>query len=229
LGFPEIMLVKIPALLDERQIDAVCSVLRRGDFVDGRNTAGDRAALKKNNQELAPSADTFEALNNVVMTQLVRHPVYLQTAMPAKICAPIYARYTAGMEYGSHIDDSVMGPPGERYRSDISITVFLNPPDEYEGGELCIETPAGDHDIKLPAGHAVLYPSGSFHAVKPVTAGERLVALTWVQSLIRRPDQREILVRLDQARQALGPEDNAEALNRVDLCYANLFRMWAEV
>jgi len=229
LGFPEAMLVKIPALLDQRQLEAVCSVLRRGNFVDGRSSAGDRAALGKNNLELAPSTDDFEALNNVVMTQLVRHPVYLQTALPAKICAPIYARYTAGMEYGSHIDDPVMGAPGERYRADISITVFLNAPEEYEGGELGIQTSAGAYEVKLPAGHAVLYPSGSFHAVRPVTAGERLVALTWVQSLIRRADQREILVQLDQARQALGPGDNAEALNRIDLCYANLFRMWAEV
>lgn len=221
------MLVEIPALLDDRQIEAVCSVLRRGEFVDGRLSAGDRAAASKNNQELAPTADSFEALNNVVMTQLVQHPVYLQAALPSKICAPIYARYTAGMEYGAHIDDPVMGPPGARYRSDIAITVFLNAPGEYQGGELSIETSAGSREIKLPAGHAVLYPAGSYHAVKPVSAGERLVALAWVQSLVRRADQREILVRLSRAREALEEKDT-EALQCIDLCYANLFRMWAE-
>jgi len=223
------MLVKIPALLDQRQLEAVCSVLRRGNFVDGRSSAGDRAALGKNNLELAPSTDDFEALNNVVMTQLVRHPVYLQTALPAKICAPIYARYTAGMEYGSHIDDPVMGPPGARYRSDIAITIFLNAPDDYEGGELAIESPHGPREVKLPAGHAVLYPASSYHAVKPVVSGERLVALTWVQSLVRRADQREILVHLDQAREALASDNQAAILQHVDLSYANLFRMWAEI
>ena len=223
------MLVKIPDLLNSTQLEAVCSVLRQGNFIDGRLSAGKHARANKNNQELAPTQDTFEALNNVVMTQLVQHPLYLQTAMPAKICAPIYARYTSGMEYGGHIDDPVMGPMDSRYRSDISISIFLNPPDEYEGGELCIESSQGSSEIKLPAGHAILYPSTSYHSVKRVTAGERLVAVTWVQSYIRRADQREILVQLDQARESLALEHDNPAFKRVELCYANLFRMWAEV
>ena len=223
------MLVKIPDLLNSTQLEAVCSVLRQSSFVDGKLSAGRHAQVNKNNQELASEQQTFDALNNVVMTQLVQHPVYLQTAMPARICAPIYARYTRGMEYGGHIDDPVMGPLNSRYRSDISISIFLNPPEAYEGGELCIESSQGNSEFKLPAGHAILYPSTSFHAVKPVTAGERLVAVTWVQSYIRRADQREILVQLDQARQSLALEDNNPAFKRVELCYANLFRMWAEV
>jgi PKHD-type hydroxylase len=223
------MLVKIPDLLNATQLEAVCSVLRQSHFVDGRLSAGKHARVNKNNQELAPAQDTFDALNNVVMTQLVQHPLYLQTAMPARICAPIYARYTSGMEYGGHIDDPIMGPMDSRYRSDISISVFLNPPEEYEGGELCIESSQGNSEIKLPAGHAILYPSTSYHAIKPVTAGERLVAVTWVQSYIRRADQREILVQLDQARTSLALEDDNPAFKRVELCYANLFRMWAEV
>jgi len=222
------MLVTIPDLLGREQLDAVCAELRRGNFVDGKRSAGRRAARNKRNLELAPQAASFEALNNVVMTSLVQHPVYLRSALPAKICAPIYARYTAGMEYGRHIDDPVMGPPAARYRADIAITVFLNAPDEYQGGELCIETSSGERDVKLAAGHAVLYPASSYHAVKPVVAGERLVALSWVQSLVRRADQREILVQLDQAREMLAGEDNA-ALEHIDLCHANLFRMWAEV
>ena len=171
------MLVTIPDLLDSARLDAVCSVLRQSQFTDGKLSAGKHARVNKNNLELEAAADSYDALNNVVMTSLVQHPLYLQTAMPAKICAPIYARYTEGMEYGGHIDDPVMGPADARYRSDISITVFLNGPDEYEGGELCIESPEGEREVKLPAGHAVLYPSTSFHAVKKVTAGERLVAV----------------------------------------------------
>ena len=222
------MLVTIPDLLDSARLDAVCSVLRQSQFTDGKLSAGKHARVNKNNLELEAAADSYDALNNVVMTSLVQHPLYLQTAMPAKICAPIYARYTEGMEYGGHIDDPVMGPADARYRSDISITVFLNGPDEYEGGELCIESAAGEREVKLPAGHAVLYPSTSFHAVKKVTAGERLVAVTWVQSLIRRADQREILVQLDQARQMLAG-DQGPAFRRVEVAYANLFRLWAEV
>lgn len=222
------MLVTIPDLLNPAQLDAVCSVLRQSKFVDGKLSAGKDARVIKNNQELAPDEGCFDALNNVVMTELVQNPVYLQAAMPARICAPIYARYEPGMEYGGHIDDPIMGPPGSRYRSDISITIFLNGPDEYEGGELCIESPDGSTEIKLTAGHAILYPSTSYHSVKPITAGERLVAITWVQSYIRRADQREILIQLDQARESLAKNSNSRVHQQVNLCYANLFRMWAE-
>jgi len=222
------MLIKIPDLLSPLQLEAVCSVLRQSQFVDGKLSAGKNARLEKNNQELAASQDDYAALNNVVMTELVRHPAYLQAAMPAKICAPIYARYVTGMAYGGHIDDPIMGPPDERYRSDISISIFLNGPQEYEGGELCIETPRGNAEFKLPAGHAILYPSTSYHSVNKVTSGERLVAVCWVQSYIRRADQREILLQLDQARESLANEVNSAAYQQVNLSYANLFRMWAE-
>ena len=222
------MLVTIPDLLNSIQLEAACSVLRQGQFVDGKLSAGKDARVIKNNQELAPDEERFNALNNVVMTGLVQNPVYLQAAMPARIAAPIYARYQPGMEYGGHIDDPVMGPPGSRYRSDISITIFLNGPEEYEGGELCIESAEGNTEIKLAAGQAILYPSTSYHSVKPVTSGERLVAITWVQSLIRRADQREILMRHDQDLESLAEDSNSHVHQQVNLCYANLFRMWAE-
>jgi PKHD-type hydroxylase len=121
-----------------------------------------------------------------------------------------------------------MGPPDSRYRSDISISIFLNGPQEYEGGELCIETPQGSTEIKLPAGHAILYPSTSYHSINQVTSGERLVAICWVQSYIRRVDQREILVQLDRARESLAHEANSKAYQQINLSYTNLFRMWAE-
>jgi PKHD-type hydroxylase len=223
------MLVEIPDILNPTQLEAVRSVLQQGRFVDGKLSAGKTARVGKNNQELAPDDERFDALNDVVMTHLVRHPTYLQCAMPAKICAPIYARYTAGMGYGGHIDDPIMGPLQSRYRSDISITVFLNHPEEYEGGELCIETGDGMTEVKLRGGHAVLYPSTSYHSVREVSAGERLVAVTWVQSYIRRADQREILIRLDRARAQLTADADSEARQLLDLSYANLFRMWAEL
>jgi PKHD-type hydroxylase len=222
------MVVTIPDLLTSTQLEALCSVLRQGEFVDGKLSAGNDARHNKNNLELGADAERFDALNNVVMTALVQHPVYLQTTLPAKISAPIYARYLAGMEYGRHIDDPIMGAPGARYRSDISISIFLNAPEEYDGGELCIETAQGSQAYKLPAGSALLYPSTCYHAVTPVNRGERLVAITWVQSHIRRPDQREILLQLDQARNLLTGDDNTESYHKVNLCYANLFRMWAD-
>ena len=222
------MLVSIPDLLNAQQLEVVCSVLRQGRFVDGKLSAGRDAEAGKHNLELDADSERLEALNNVVMTSLVRHPAYLQQAMPARIAAPIYARYLTGMAYDEHIDDPLMGAPGARYRSDISITVFLNSPDEYEGGELRIETSSGTQEFKLAAGSALLYPSTCYHAVLPVTAGERLVAITWVQSHVRRSDQREILVLLDQARQLLDGEDSVEPRRNINLAYANLFRMWAE-
>ena len=198
------MVVTIPDLLTGAQLEAVCSVLRQGQFADGKLSAGSDARLHKNNLELDSATDDnaerYTALNNVVMTALVQHPDYLQNAMPARIGAPIYARYLAGMEYGGHIDDPIMGAPGERFRSDISISIFLNSPDEYAGGELCIDSAAGSQDYKLAAGSALLYPSTCYHAVQPLRSGERLVAVTWVQSHIRRADQREILLQLNQAR-----------------------------
>ncbi len=222
------MVVTIPDLLTPTQLEALCSVLRQGEFVDGKLSAGNDARHNKNNLELGADAERFDALNNVVMTALVRHPRYLQTTLPAKISAPIYARYLAGMEYGGHIDDPIMGAPGARYRSDISISIFLNAPEEYDGGELCIETATGSQAYKLAAGSALLYPSTCYHAVTPVNSGERLVAVTWVQSHIRRADQREILLQLDQARDLLAGDGNTESYHKVNLCYANLFRMWAD-
>ena len=222
------MVVTIPDLLSAEQLEAVCSVLRQGQFIDGRLSAGKDAGPHKNNLELNADAERFEALNNVVMTALVQHPLYLQAALPAKISAPIYARYLTGMEYGGHIDDPIMGAPGSRYRSDISITVFLNSPDEYEGGELCIDSSQGGNEYKLPAGCALLYPSTRYHAVRPVSAGERLVAVTWVQSFIRHAEQREILLQLDQARTALASDNASPTYQKINLCYANLFRMWAD-
>jgi len=222
------MVVTIPDLLCAEQLEAVCSVLRQGQFIDGRLSAGKDAGPHKNNLELNADAERFEALNNVVMTALVQHPLYLQAALPAKISAPIYARYLTGMENGGHIDDPLMGAPGSRYRSDISVTVFLNSPDEYEGGELCIDSSQGGSEYKLPAGCALLYPSTRYHAVRPVSSGERLVAVTWVQSFIRHAEQREILLQLDQARAALSSENASPTYQKINLCYANLFRMWAD-
>ncbi|MDH5181764.1 MAG: Fe2+-dependent dioxygenase, partial [Gammaproteobacteria bacterium] len=150
--------------------------------------------------------------------------------LPTRIAVPFYARYGTGKQYGDHVDDPVMGPPGQRYRSDVSITVFLNEPDEYTGGELTIRTAFGDRQVKLPAGDAIMYPSASLHHVAEVTRGERLVAVTWLQSMIRDPAKRELLYEMNLVREKLLHEHaNMDETKKLDICYANLIRMWAEV
>ncbi len=224
------MLVQVPAVLAQDKLTVIRAILARGKFVDGKLSAGMAAGKVKQNQELAQDAAEQNQLNNLVMNALVQHPLYQSAVLPIRVAAPFYARYQAGMTYGDHVDDPVMGPPQGRYRSDVSTTVFLNEPEDYDGGELVIHTSFGEQRIKLPAGHAVVYPSSSLHHVAPVTRGERLVAVTWAQSMIRDPGRRELLYNLNQARESLlrtRPEETET--KQVDVAYVNLIRMWAEL
>lgn len=223
------MLLHIPSVLSAEQLTQVRTLLTRGQFVDGRLSAGMEARQVKHNEELSNDAAVVQQLNQIVMSTLVQNPTYQGAALPHRIAAPFYARYTPGMHYGDHIDDPIMGQ-GDRYRTDLSMTVFLNDPADYEGGELLIRTGFGDQSIKLPAGDAVMYPSGSLHQVAEVTRGERLVAVTWIQSMIRDPGQREVLYELYQAREKLLRErGDSEETKHVSTAYINLVRMWAEV
>ena len=224
------MLAVIPAVLGKTQLEQVRALLEKGRFVDGRLSAGTRARQVKQNEELQSAAAQMEQLNSIVMGALVQHPDYQAAAMPLRVATPFYARYTEGMRYGDHVDDPVMGPPGGQYRSDISTTVFLNEPDHYEGGELVIQTGFGEQTFRLAAGDAILYPSSSLHRVAEVTRGERLVAVTWTQSMVRDPARREILYQLYQAREGLQKrQPEADETTRVDHAYVNLTRLWAEV
>ena len=200
-----------------------------GRFVNGVLSAGMAAQRVKNNQELAVDERLMRQLNNLVMGSLVRHPVYRSAALPLKVAAPYYARYSAGMSYGNHVDDPIMGE-GDLYRSDISVTIFLSGPDDYDGGELVIQTPFGEQCVKLPAGDAVIYPSSSVHRVAEVTRGERVVAVSWIQSMVRDPDKRALLHELNQAREKLLHDNpDAEETSRVNHAYINLVRMWSEI
>ncbi|MFP4609709.1 MAG: Fe2+-dependent dioxygenase [Thiohalophilus sp.] len=224
------MLVTIPDVLDQQRLDYIRSVLENAQFADGKLSAGMAAERVKQNEELAADARQLEQLNNLVMGNLVKHPLYQSATLPARIAAPYYARYQPGMAYGDHVDDAIMGPAQGRYRSDVSTTVFLNAPEDYDGGELVIRTSFGEQAIKLPAGQAVVYPASSLHHVAEVTRGTRLVAVTWAQSMIRDPARRELLFGLNQARERLlqqRPDD--DETKQVDIAYSNLFRMWAEI
>jgi PKHD-type hydroxylase len=223
------MLTRLINVLDPDRLGDARKLVTGGRFVNGALSAGMAAQRVKNNQELVVDERLMRQLNNLVMGSLVRHPVYRSAALPLKVATPYYARYSAGMSYGNHVDDPIMGE-GDLYRSDISVTIFLSDPDDYDGGELVIQTPFGEQFVKLPAGDAVIYPSSSVHRVAEVTRGERVVAVSWIQSMVRDPDKRALLHELNQAREKLlhdNPE--AEETSRVNHAYINLVRMWSEI
>lgn len=223
------MLIELRDVLDRDQLGAARQLLAEGTFTDGKHSAGKLARRHKNNQEFAASEEKTAAINNLVMGALVRHPVYLHAGLPQRVAAPFYSRYLTGMAYGSHIDDPIMGQ-GDRYRSDIAITIFLNSPEEYEGGELEVETDFGPQQVKLAAGNGVMYPASSRHQVIEITAGERLVAVTWMQSLVSEPEKRSLLYQLYLAKESLRKSDpDAEATRQVDQSYTNLVRMWSRI
>jgi PKHD-type hydroxylase len=199
-------------------------------FVDGKASAGAAARRVKRNLEAERGASALERLDEMVMGALARHPAYRAGALPLHAATPLYVRYQAGMEYGEHLDDPIMGAGGVRYRSDVAVTVFLNAPEEYDGGELAIRGAAGEQRIRLPAGDAVLYPAGTIHRVDPVTRGERLVAVTWVQSVVRDPARRELLYGLNLAREKLlARAPDSEETAQVNAAYLNLIRMWSDL
>lgn len=224
------MLLTLPGLLNAAQVAKIHDILQGAAFVDGRLSAGFAAARVKNNLELQADEQRMGRLTRVIMASLGHNETFRFGALPHRVADPIIARYEPGMTYGDHVDDPIMGSTGPRFRTDVSMTIFLNPPASYEGGELVVRTPFGDQQVKLPAGDAVVYPSSSLHRVAPVTRGERLVALTWIQSYVRDAARRELLYELNLAREALLKEQPGTATTGyLDRSYANLVRMWAEV
>ena len=224
------MLLTIPGLLNPAQLDKIRETLEGAEFVDGRLTAGFAAARVKRNLELRQDPQRLQRLVRIIMASLGHNEAFRFGALPHRVADPIIARYEPGMAYGDHVDDPIMGASGPRFRTDVSMTIFLNEPEAYSGGELTVRTPFGDRKVKLPAGAAVMYPSSSLHAVAEVTAGQRLVALTWIQSYVRDAAQRELLYELNLARERLLRDaPGTETTGYVDRSYANLLRMWADL
>jgi PKHD-type hydroxylase len=224
------MLLTIPKLLNPAQLQKVRELIDGASFVDGKLTAGFAASRVKHNEEMQQDRDRMQLLIRVLMSSLGHNERFRFAVLPHRVADPIVARYKPGMTYGDHVDDPIMGSNGPRFRTDVSMTVFLNDPDSYQGGELVARTPFGDRRVKLPAGDAVVYPSSSLHHVAEVTEGERLVALTWIQSYVRDPARRELLFELNQARERLLKEaPGAEHTGQVDRSYANLVRMWSDL
>jgi len=172
----------------------------------------------------------MELLIRILVSSLAHNETFNSAVLPYRMADPIFARYQPGMTYGDHVDDPIMGKSGPRFRTDVSMTLFLREPESYEGGELVIRTSFGTREVKLAAGDAVIYPSSSLHRVAEVTGGERLVALAWMQSHVRDPARRELLYELNQAREQLlrdAPKERTTGL--VDKSFANLVRMWSDV
>ena len=223
------MLVCIPDVLAASELDRIDRVVAAGAFVDGQLTAGFRAKRVKRNLQLKPSPKEAHLLKTVIVGALLRNQIVKAAAVPRRIKQPLIGRYEPDMEYGEHVDDAVMGG-AEPIRSDVAVSLFLNQPDEYDGGELTIMTPFGERHVKLPRGHAVIYESSSIHRVEPVTRGLRMVAITWIQSMVRDGAKRQILFDLAVVRKHLAERaPDAPETHLMDRTLANLLRQWAEV
>jgi len=228
------MLVHVPGLLDDGQLQHFRSRLAAADapWVDGRVTAGHQGVHVKQNQQIAEGSALSAELGGIVLKALERLPLFISAALPNRVYPPMFNRYENGMHFGSHVDGSVRLLPGTgaKIRTDLSATLFLTPPDSYDGGELLIEDTYGAQSIKLAAGDMVLYPASSLHRVAPVTRGVRLACFFWVQSMVRDDGQRTLLFDMDNAIQTLN-RTQADDTARATLvgAYHNLLRMWGEV
>lgn len=226
------MLIHVPNVLTVEELQKARAELARAPWRDGRATAGPQALQVKNNEQLTQDSAESQHLQTLVLQAIHRHPLFFSAALPKKIFNPLFNRYggKAG-HYGQHIDAAVMHSrnPSQYVRSDVSCTLFLADPDEYEGGELTIHDTFGAQRVKLPAGDMVLYPSSSLHEVVPVTKGYRLASFFWVESMVRSDEQRRLLYELDmnllRLRQQHGETAETTALTGT---YHNLLRMWAD-
>ncbi len=227
------MLVAIPDLLTREETAYLRQTLEATPWVDGRATAGDQAAGVKKNLQVPLDSPIAQDLSNVVLRALARSPEFTTAALPARILPPMFNRYDEGMAFGAHVDGSIRALPGtgQRLRTDVSSTLFLTDPEEYDGGELVVHDTYGEHRVKLPAGHLVVYPATSLHSVTPVTRGSRWASFFWTQSMIRDDWRRTMLYDLDRAimRVRSHMPDQDPAVSGLTSHYHNLLRQWAEV
>ena len=222
------MIVCIDGVLERGQLRSTVEAIQAAEFVDGRETAGYRAKRVKNNLQLKKQAPGAEEIKKSIVKALKGNKEFKRVAIPRVVQKPLISRYREGMNYGLHVDDALMGGD-HKVRTDLSVTLFLNDPSDYEGGELTVETAIGEEQIKLPAGTAVVYPSGALHRVAPVSKGERIAAVTWVESYVRDPSKREALSDLDLIRHRLAEiSPDSRETDLAFKTYANLLRMWAE-
>ena len=226
------MIVHVPNVLNAEQLARCREIMKRASWIDGRVTAGHQSAHVKHNRQLAENSPEARELGDLIVAALERNPLFITATLPLRVFPPLFNRYEGGESFGAHLDNSIRQVPGTplRVRTDISATLFLSAPEDYEGGELVIDDIYGEHAVKLPAGDMVVYPASSLHHVKPVTRGVRLASFFWVQSMVRDDGHRTLLFDLDMAinkvNQALPNHGGAVELTN---CYHNLLRRFAEV
>jgi PKHD-type hydroxylase len=226
------MLLHIPDVLSPEQVAQAQRMLHKAEWVDGRVTAGHQSARAKKNMQIPTDSPIAQQLGETIVKALERNALFITAALPAKIFPPLFNRYREGESFGTHVDNAVRQVEGTafRVRTDLSATLFLNAPEEYDGGELVIEDLFGVHRVKLPAGHMILYPASSLHHVTGVTRGSRLASFFWIQSMVRDDADRTLLFDLDMATQQIGRDlpDHIAARQLTNI-YHNLLRRWANV
>jgi PKHD-type hydroxylase len=225
------MLLHVPKVLTADQVAECRRALHEAEWVDGRVTAGPQSGRVKDNRQVPEDHPTALQVGRLIVAALERHPLFVSAALPLKIFPPLFNRYSGGQAFGAHVDNAIRQVRGsaQRVRTDLSATLFFNPPELYDGGELIVEDTYGSHSVKLPAGDMVLYPSGSLHHVRPVTRGARVCAFFWLQSMVRDDGQRRLLFDLDTAIQKVRREtpESAAAVELTSV-YHNLLRRWAD-
>lgn len=226
------MLVTIADVLKAEEVAHVRRVLETTDWVDGRTTAGDQAGKVKKNLQVPIDAPAAQELGQIVLRALAANPKFMTATLPLRVLPPMFNRYDEGMTFGAHVDGSIRSIPGsgQRMRTDVSSTLFLTPPEDYDGGELVVHDTYGTHTVKLPAGHMVVYPATSMHSVTPVTRGSRWASFFWTQSMVKDDWRRHMLYDLDMAIMSIRarlPDDDSAVVGLTSH-YHNLLRQWAE-
>lgn len=226
------MILPIPSVLTAEQVACARRILEQAEWVDGKVTAGHQSARAKDNMQIPEKHPAAREVGEMILAALGRNALFISAALPARVFPPLFNRYSGGQAFGTHVDNAIrqVASTGSRVRTDLSATLFFTGPEEYDGGELIIEDTYGTHEVKLPSGHMILYPSTSLHQVRPVTRGARLCSFFWIQSMIRDDGERTLLFDLDTAIQSLN-EQYAEdpAVVQLTGVYHNLVRRWAEV
>jgi PKHD-type hydroxylase len=225
------MLLQIPGVLSAEQVKQFRARLDEASWVDGNVTSGHQSAQAKYNEQLAEDSVEARELGEVVLSALSRSALFFSAALPKQVFPPLFNRYRQGMTFGNHVDSAIRSHAGTRMRmrTDMSATLFLSAPEDYDGGELLVEDTYGTQQVKLPAGHLILYPATSLHRVNPITRGARVASFFWIQSMVREDAQRTLLFDMDMAILRLAKErPNDPALVSLTGVYHNLLRMWAE-
>jgi PKHD-type hydroxylase len=226
------MLLQIPDVLTPEQVAEARQVLEGTEWVDGRITAGPQSAAAKRNRQIPEDHPVARRIGGMILGSLQRNPLFVSAALPLRVFPPLFNSYAGGERFGSHVDNAIRQAPGSglNVRTDLSATLFLADPDEYDGGELVVEDTYGVHSVKLPSGHHVLYPASSLHHVTPVTRGTRLASCFWLQSMLRDDGERTLLFDLDTAIQRLTLDlPDHPSVVQLTAVYHNLLRRWAIV